>query len=256
MNMKKLYLAISIAVLFFCNRYSFKMPHDNFRVRLPVDGSAKRKYSDYINATLVTLNASSKFITTQAPFGITINDFWTMVHCRKVEAIISLNGLEEGSVVFTQYWPGGGTSSATYGNFKITLELETAPFPCVIQRDFTVSEIDNPNETTEVTQFHVLGWDDHDIPSSRSAILQLCQHLINDWMSEETSPLIVQCSDGFGRSGTFCICLEVIKMLKSDGVADIPSIAKTFKEKSRFFVENEAQFKFIFDIALNYACEK
>ena len=232
------------------------MPHDSFRVRLPVFGSTKANSSDYINASFVSLSDSSRFITTQAPFGITINDFWTMVHFSKADIIVSLNDLDEGSVLFTQYWPGSETSSVAYGNFKVCLELETTPFPCVIQRDFTLSELANPSETKEVTQFQVLGWEDHSIPSSRIAILQLCRHLVNDWMSEERPPLIIQCSDGFGRSGTFCICLETIKRLKNDGIADIQTIARKFKERNKCFVENEAQFKLIFDIALDFAGRK
>ena len=174
----------------------------------------------------------------------------------KAEAIVSLNGLEEGPVSFTQYWPDSETPIATYGNFKVCLELETNPFPCVIQRDFTLSELGDSSKTTEVTQFQVLGWEDHDIPSSRIAILRLCNHLIQDWMSEETSPLVIQCSDGFGRSGTLCACLESMKQLSSNGIADIPSIVRTFKDKNKFFVENEAQLKFIFDVALDFSCRR
>ena len=231
------------------------MPHDDLRVRLQDGRDVNPTSSDYINATFISLSVSSRFITTQAPFGITINDFWTMVHLHKAEVIVSLNSLEEGSVFFTQFWPGSDTP-VTYGNFKVSCELEKTPFPCVIQRDFTLSEISSPNEAIEVTQFHVLGWEDHDIPSSRTAVLQLCHHLINDWMSEETPPLIIQCSDGFGRSGTFCICLEAMKLLKNDGMADIQKIARAFKEKNRYFVENEAQFKFIYDVLLDFASRK
>ena len=179
-----------------------------------------------------------------------------MVHFSRAEVIVSLNDLQEDSVVFPPYWPESEVNAAIYGNFKVTLELETTPFPCVIQRDFTLSEVSHPNETVEVTQFHLLGWRDHDVPSSRIAVLHLCRHLSSEWMSEEVPPLIVQCSDGFGRSGTFCVCLETIKRLTRDGITDIPNIARKLKEKNKYFIENETQFRFIFDIALDLVCRQ
>lgn len=219
-------------------------------------GSAKSTASDYINATLVSLSDSSRFITTQAPFGVTANDFWTMMYFSRAEIIVSLNDLEEGNVSFTRYWPETQESCATFGDFKVTLESETTPFQCVIQRDFILSKVSDSEETKEVTQFHMLGWEDHDIPSSRVAVLLLCHQLLSQGMSEDKPPLVVQCSDGFGRSGTFCVCLETIKRLTDYGIADISSIARKFKERNKFFIENETQFKFIFEIALDFVLRR
>ncbi len=234
------------------NRYSYKVPQDSYRVRLPIMGTTKADASDYINATFVTMNDESRFITTQAPFGITVNDFWTMVYFSRAEVIVMLNDTEENSVEFSQYWPGSDSLSATYGNFKVTLELESTPFPCVIRRDFTFSELKNPDLHREVTQFHVLAWEDHDVPSSPFAVLQLSKYLANEYMTTDKPPIIVQCSDGFGRSGTFCACLHTVKQLMTEGKVHIPDVLRKFRKRHMSFVENEVQFKFIFLLARDY----
>ena len=238
------------------NRYSYKVPNDSFRVRLPIIGATKSSMSDYINATFVTMSDESRFITTQAPFGITVNDFWTMVHFSRAEVIVMLNDLQEDSVEFSQYWPEENQLTATYGHFKVSLELESTPFPCVIRRDFTFSELGNDNFTREITQFHVLGWEDHDVPSSKTAILQLTRYLAKEFMKKEKAPIIVQCSDGFGRSGTFSACLHTVKELSTTAKINVPKIVRKFRERHKSYVETEAQFKFIFELAREILEEK
>eukprot|EP00794_Sanderia_malayensis_P007509 gene7509-8342_t len=235
------------------NRYPDKVPRDAYRVRLPVLGATRADVCDYINASFVTINDECRFITTQAPFGITVNDFWTMVSFSNAEVIVVLN---EADVHFSPYWPGAESVTSTYGNFKVSLELECTPYPSIFRRDFMFSELRRPDVQRELSQFHVRDWEDHGIPSNRSAVLALCKHLASNFMTRNKAPIIVQCSDGFGRSGTFCACLQVVKQLMTKGNAHIPDLVRGLRKRNTSYIETEAQFKFIFQLARDFLASK
>jgi protein-tyrosine phosphatase len=100
--------------------------------------------------------------------------------------------------------------------------------PYVIVRNLTISNSDEPFERMrEVTQLHYTSWPDFGAPADPSHLLGLveqCDTVVR--ASEATKrpfdqpspaderPVIVHCSAGCGRTGTFCTVDSVIDMLK------------------------------------------
>lgn len=73
----------------------------------------------------------------------------------------------------------------------------------------------------EIIQIHYEGWPDFGTPAEATTIVSLVR-LLNDVISGpgklNDAPVIVHCSAGCGRSGTFCIVDSVINDM--DGVDD------------------------------------
>lgn len=96
----------------------------------------------------------------------------------------------------------------------------------VIVRHFTVS---HSSGTREITQIQWTEWPDLGIPTSPTSLLALIE-LVNKYQRNATSPgksngpnepakegqkpIVVHCSAGCGRTGTFCTIDSVIDMLK------------------------------------------
>jgi protein tyrosine phosphatase len=108
---------------------------------------------------------------------------------------------------------------------------QTAEPPHAIIRKFTLSHAAHPfSPMREITQVHYSSWPDFGAPASPSQLLGLVE-LSNfiqrataapthsprsdDPESDEASrPMLVHCSAGCGRTGTFCTIDSVIDMLK------------------------------------------
>jgi tyrosine-protein phosphatase 2/3 len=97
--------------------------------------------------------------------------------------------------------------------------------PFVVIRKLALSHVSEPfSPLREITQLHCSSWPDFGTPAQPSHLLSLVE-LSNTLQSaalgidgrentENARPLLVHCSAGCGRTGTFCTVDSVIDMLK------------------------------------------
>jgi len=113
----------------------------------------------------------------------------------------------------------------------------TGDEPYVTVRHFTVSNSREPFERMrEVTQLHYSHWPDFGAPAHPTHLLGLIEQMNAVVRASQTShstsapaspdqrPVIVHCSAGCGRTGTFCTVDSVIDMLKrqrKEGVLNV-----------------------------------
>lgn len=102
-----------------------------------------------------------------------------------------------------------------------------------------------------VTHWQYLDWPDHGAPPNPDIILELCtKYLAEALKNTENSPIIIHCSAGAGRTGTFCTistawCLFVQGYtLSIELLADIIAIFK-YQRNQHFTVETAVQYIFI-----------
>lgn len=113
---------------------------------------------------------------------------------------------------------------------QVTPPSPTTEDAHVIVRKFTLSHAAHPfTPMREITQVHYSSWPDFASPAKPSHLLALI-HLANSMQrasasvtetprsgepeGENTRPMLVHCSAGCGRTGTFCTIDSVIDMLK------------------------------------------
>merc|ERR1711981_869416 len=123
------------------------------------------------------------------------------------------------------------STSSTIGSRRDSDRSEnvspTGDSPCVIVRNLTISNSEEPFERMrEVTQLHYTGWPDFGAPADPTHLLGLveqCDAVVRSSTGkrstlepapEDERPVIVHCSAGCGRTGTFCTVDSVIDMLK------------------------------------------
>ncbi|KAJ9659871.1 phosphotyrosine-specific ptp2-like protein [Coniosporium apollinis] len=116
---------------------------------------------------------------------------------------------------------------------QLPVPVETSPIsptsdqPYVIVRKFTLSHADHPFERMrEITQLQYSSWPDFGAPAHPAHLLGLveqCDAVVRSTLSRpnpaepdppEVRPVLVHCSAGCGRTGTFCTVDSVIDMLK------------------------------------------
>ncbi|ANB13327.1 tyrosine protein phosphatase PTP2 [Sugiyamaella lignohabitans] len=216
------------------NRYHNIWPYDHARVILPIPDSS----CDYINASYISTDWSTKrYIATQAPLPETIADFWSVVWDENIPIIVMLTAeYEGGQLKCHQYW-----KDAILGNrFQLTkTDEKSVPLSSNRGSYVTVRRFRLVNISTsvghDVVQIHYTEWPDLGAPASAEDLLSLCSlknSLMKDWKyhhpeltSKKEPSVIVHCSAGCGRTGTFCTVDSVIDILstqKSNPQSSLP----------------------------------
>lgn len=224
------------------NRYPDKLPYDHNRVILNALVNATN--SDYINASTVTDHdpRNPSYIVCQGALGQTVADFWQMVWEQGCVVIVMLSRLQDnGYQLCTRYWPEEG--SEQYHIFEVHLVSEH-----VWCEDYLVRSVYLKNtrtgETRTVTQFHFRSWPAHGVPSSTKALLEF-RRKVNKSYRGRSCPIVVHCSDGVGRSGTYVLIDMVLNRLsKGCKEIDIAATLEHIRDQRGGMVQNRQQFEF------------
>jgi len=224
------------------NRYPDKLPYDHNRVLL--NSMVNGTNSDYINASTVMDHdpRNPAYIVSQGPMAHTVADFWQMVWEQGSVVIVMLSRLAENGYQLAQrYWPEEG--SEQYHIFEVHLVSEHVWCEDYLVRSLYLKN-SQTGETRTVTQFHFLSWPDATIPNSTRAILEF-RRKVNKSYRGRSCPMIIHCSDGVGRSGTYVLIDMVLnRMTKGSKEIDIAATLEHIRDQRAGMVQTRSQFEF------------
>ncbi|OXU28437.1 hypothetical protein TSAR_008409 [Trichomalopsis sarcophagae] len=248
------------------NRYTDVLCYDHSRVclsQLENDPS-----SDYINANFVDgYKQKNAFISTQGPLPKTCPDFWRMVWEQQTLVIVmTTRVVERGRTKCAQYWGPEPGDQVTAGNFTITsLEVDTNP-------DYTITKLlltnNKTEETREVCHMLYTAWPDYGVPQSAKALLQflslvrqqqnkLLASRGDTWAGHPRGPpIVVHCSAGIGRTGTFCTLDICISRLEDTGTVDIRGTVERIRAQRAFSIQMPDQYVFCHRALAEYALSR
>lgn len=253
------------------NRYKNILPFDHTRIVLR-DGDPAIIGSDYINANLITteddnLDLKKGYIATQGCLPNTVVDFWRMVwqeNCRTI--VMTTKEVERGKVKAVRYWPGpnhpdGNTLSWDVYDGKITLKFISQKQ----ESDFVYSEFELNREDKEgkpleagrrIYHYHFLPWPDYGVPADPGSVLNFL-NIVNTKQEsvKDAGPVVVHCSAGIGRTGTFIVIDIILNQIKLYGLEceiDIQKTIQMVRSQRSGMVQTEAQYKFVYMAVLHY----
>jgi len=235
------------------NRYKNILPFDDTRVVLH-DGDSDVPGNDYINANFITqdedgINRSSKckqYIATQGCLSSTVADFWRMVWQENSQIIVmTTKEMERGKVKCARYWPDPADPQQ-YG--KVLLENTSEQS----NNDYTLRQfkVSIGDEVRIVYHYHFVGWPDHGTPEDPGSVLNFL-HDVNTRQEklDNAGPIVVHCSAGIGRTGTFIVIDMIIDQIQRQGLdceIDIQRTIQMVRSKRSGMVQTEAQYKFVY----------
>ncbi|XP_069326670.1 receptor-type tyrosine-protein phosphatase eta [Eulemur rufifrons] len=223
------------------NRYNNVLPYDISRVKLSIQTHSA---DDYINANYMPGYHSKKdFIATQGPLPNTLKDFWRMVWEKNVYAIIMLTKcVEQGRTKCEEYWPS--KQAQDYGDITVAMTSEVV-LPEWTIRDFTVKSIPT-SESHPLRQFHFTSWPDHGVPDTTDLLINF-RYLVRDYMKQSPpeSPILVHCSAGVGRTGTFIAIDRLIYQIENENTVDVYGIVYDLRMHRPLMVQTEDQYVFL-----------
>ncbi|KAK3732864.1 hypothetical protein RRG08_056694 [Elysia crispata] len=224
------------------NRYKNIIPYNSTRVLLQRDH--KKNQSDYINASYVKGYATDElYIASQAPSDRIINDFVRMIWEQRVDRVVMLTNLtEEGKKKCSRYWPVDGEEE--FGDVSARL-LTTHVFAEYTIRHLRLSK--NGEPTRLVTQFHFTAWPDKSVPESPWGLVDFQQRVM---AVPGSGPVLVHCSAGVGRTGTFIGLCNLLKEAEATGKMDFRSVLWKLRQDRMHTIQTAEQYAFLHKMAL------
>ncbi|KFP28386.1 Receptor-type tyrosine-protein phosphatase O, partial [Colius striatus] len=223
------------------NRYTNILPYDFSRVRLV--SMNEEEGSDYINANYIPgYNSPQEYIATQGPLPETRNDFWKMVLQQKSQIIVMLTQCnEKRRVKCDHYWPFTEDPIA-YGDITVEM-LSEEEHTDWVYRNFRISYAD---EVQDVMHFNYTAWPDHGVPTANAAesILQFVQ-MVRQKSAKSKGPMIIHCSAGVGRTGTFIALDRLLQHIRDHEFVDILGLVSDMRSYRMSMVQTEEQYIFI-----------
>ncbi|CAF0998359.1 unnamed protein product [Adineta steineri] len=231
------------------NRYINILTYDHSRVKLLSDEKDGR--GNYINANYIDgYEKTNAYIATQGPMTNTINDFWRMIWEKDVYVLVMITNIKEsGRIKCDVYWPEEGTEM--YGIIEVTL-ISVISLAYYVKRIFSIRCKMNGKFTDherEVYQFHYTDWPDHGVPLFTLPVLSFIRRS-SSYNPESGGPIVVHCSAGVGRTGTYIVIDTMLKKINEQESINIPSFLKHIRQQRNFLVQTEEQFIFIYDVLL------
>ncbi|XP_029941635.1 receptor-type tyrosine-protein phosphatase-like N [Salarias fasciatus] len=224
------------------NRCPDAVPYDHSRVKLKAEINPSR--SDYINASTIIEHdpRMPAYIATQGPLSHTISDFWQMVWENGCTVIVMMTALvEDGEKQCDRYWPDEGSS--LYHIYEVNLVSEHIWCNDFLVRSFYLKNVQT-QETRTLTQFHFLSWPAQGIPTSTRPLLDF-RRKVNKCYRGRSCPIIVHCSDGTGRTGTYILIDMVLnRMAKGVKEIDIAATLEHVRDQRPGMVCTKDQFEF------------
>ncbi|XP_062339547.1 receptor-type tyrosine-protein phosphatase O isoform X1 [Osmerus eperlanus] len=223
------------------NRYTNILPYDFSRVKL--FSMHNDEGSDYINANYIPgYKSPTEYIATQGPLPETRNDFWKMVLQQKSHIVVMLTQCNERRrVKCDHYWPFTD-EPVLYGEISVEMLSETESPEWTI-RNFQLGYAD---ESQDVLHLNYTSWPDHGVPTVNAieSILQFV-HIVRQQANRTKDPIIVHCSAGVGRTGTFIALDRLMQHIREHEFADILGMVSEMRSNRLSMVQTEEQYVFI-----------
>uniref|UniRef100_A0A8C8RES5 Receptor-type tyrosine-protein phosphatase C n=1 Tax=Pelusios castaneus TaxID=367368 RepID=A0A8C8RES5_9SAUR len=236
------------------NRYIDILPYDYNRVELSqIDGDPG---SDYINASHIDgFKEPRKYIAAQGPKEETTDDFWRMIWEQKATIIVMVTRCEENNRnKCAQYWPSTENSTATFGDIVVKSN-ESKMCPDYIVQKLHITNVSWSKKEKipgrDVTHIQFTSWPDHGVPEDPHLLLKL-RRRVNALSNFFSGPIVIHCSAGVGRTGTYIGIDAMLEGLEVEGRVDVYGYVVKLRRQRCLMVQVEAQYILIHQALVEY----
>ncbi|EDL39542.1 receptor-type tyrosine-protein phosphatase C isoform 2 precursor [Mus musculus] len=232
------------------NRYVDILPYDYNRVELSeINGDAG---STYINASYIDgFKEPRKYIAAQGPRDETVDDFWRMIWEQKATVIVMVTRCEEGNRnKCAEYWPSMEEGTRAFKDIVVTINDHKRCPDYIIQK-LNVAHKKEKATGREVTHIQFTSWPDHGVPEDPHLLLKL-RRRVNAFSNFFSGPIVVHCSAGVGRTGTYIGIDAMLEGLEAEGKVDVYGYVVKLRRQRCLMVQVEAQYILIHQALVEY----
>ncbi len=133
-----------------------------------------------------------------------------------------------------QYWPDD--RGCEYGGIQVHIQ-EILTLADYTVRTFSVQKKDSKEERI-LTQFHYTVWPDHGVPDNPTPLLHFVRK-VTSTNPTNAGPIVVHCSAGVGRTGTFITLFSQLKMIRMEHKIDLFGFVRSMRYNRCCMVQTE-----------------
>ncbi|XP_009796944.1 protein-tyrosine-phosphatase PTP1 [Nicotiana tabacum] len=235
------------------NRYTDVLPFDNNRVVLDPCKDYRPSASGYINASFIKISENlSQFIATQGPLPLTFEDFWEMIIQHRCPVIVMLTQLVDNykTVKCGDYFQADG-GPRRFGNICIVTKWIKTSQTSLILRCLEVNHIESKEPPLCVLHIQYPDWPDHGVPKDTLAVREILKQTSS--VPPSLGPIVVHCSAGIGRTGTYCAIHNTIQriMVGDMSALDLVNTITVFRSQRIGMVQTMEQYLFCYDAIID-----
>ena len=104
---------------------------------------------------------------------------------------------------------------------------------------------DYKDDLREVRQFHFTVWPDHGVPKYGTALLSFQKRIDKFHDRKNHGPMVVHCSAGVGRTGTFITIDTQLQRIIHEGTLDIFNFVRHLRYCRNYMVQTQVSSLFI-----------
>ncbi|XP_063402382.1 tyrosine-protein phosphatase 10D-like [Mytilus trossulus] len=231
------------------NRYVNILPYDHTIVKLLPLEDDDEQASTFINANYIPgYKSQREYIASQGPIPSTIDDFWRMVWEQSVSIIVMLTlAKEDGRIKCEMYWPTEQSEAKQFGD--IVVEMQSCS--TINTYEFRIFKMTLGDKSRSLKHFHFLNWKDFSANVQNDVMVDFISNVRSHvTIPESRVPMIVHCSAGVGRTGTFIALDHMMQFIRDhdfDSTIDIFDFVVKMRECRMYMVQTEQQYIFIHD---------
>lgn len=233
------------------NRYGDVLPFDKNRVVLNPCKDYRPSARGYINASFIETSSSesiSRFIATQGPLPHTFEDFWEMIIQNRCPVIVMLTRLVDNfKMVKCGDYFQAEDGPREFGNICIATKWIKTTDTAIVLRHLEVNYKDSEEPPLSVLHIQYPEWPDHGVPKDSLAVCEILKRTYS--VSPTLGPIVVHCSAGIGRTGTYCTIHNTIqRVLVGDMTAlDLVNTVTMFRSQRIGMVQTLDQYLFCYN---------
>uniref|UniRef100_A0A803L058 protein-tyrosine-phosphatase n=1 Tax=Chenopodium quinoa TaxID=63459 RepID=A0A803L058_CHEQI len=216
------------------NRYTNVIPFDSSRVVLTSCKDYRPSAKGYINASFIKTPAegAAQFIATQGPLSHTFEDFWEMVLQNRCPAIVMLTRLVDNykTLKCGDYFQAED-GPREFGNISIVTKWIKTTGSSLILRHLEVTNTESEEAPLSVLHIQYPEWPDHGVPKDSVAVREIFKRTYH--LPPGLGPLVVHCSAGIGRTGTYCTIHDTLQRILAGDMSalDLANTVEIFRSQ-------------------------
>ncbi|KAF5735406.1 hypothetical protein HS088_TW15G00908 [Tripterygium wilfordii] len=187
------------------------------------------------------------FIATQGPLPHTYEDFWEMViQCRCPVVVMLTRLVDNYKFLKCGDYFQAEDGPREFGNIYITTKWIRTTNTSLVLRNLEVNYKESEERPRSILHIQYPEWPDHGVPKDTFAVREILKRIYT--VPPQLGPIVVHCSAGIGRTGTYCTIHNTIqRILVGDMSAlDIANTVAIFRSQRIGMVQTLEQYQFCY----------